>query len=96
MIPTDARQRLKELTSLSPNNFAELVLASKEIIDCWIDAGFAYPNTLIDEFVSIDSQADSLRLSDDVEEKRDFYETFRQVYADEIEALKDFLDRDGE
>lgn len=93
MTPIDAQRRLRELTSLSPTNFEELVFSSKEIIDCWIDAGFAYPSTFVEEFVSIDSQADDLRSSSDVSEKQGFYESFCAVYKDELQALKKFLDR---
>lgn len=93
MTPTDARRRLEEITSLSLSNFDELIFLSKEIVDCWIDAGLAYPSTFVDAFVSIDSQADCLRASHDVKEKQEFYEIFRIIYSNELRAVKKFLDR---
>lgn len=70
-----------------------MISTAKGIIDCWINAGFEYPSTYIDEFVSIDSQADCLRTSDDFAERQRFYEDFRKVFGEEVQALRRFLDR---
>lgn len=93
MITTDPQRRLEELVDIIPRNFDELVISSREIINCWINAGFDYPNALVEAFVSIDSQADCLRASDDTEEKESFYQVFRAIYMNELEILRSFLAR---
>lgn len=91
MTPSDAQKRLRQITCLTPSNFAELLEISREIIDCWLAADFEYPSAYLDEFISIDSQADSLRMSGDEGEKHRFYDTFRKPFAEELKNMEKLL-----
>lgn len=91
MNPVDAFDRLRRLSGLIPRNFEELTSLCRDVIDCWIRAGLEYPSAYLEEFVSIDSQADSVRASSSDTDKADFFETFRDVYIQESKNLNEFL-----
>ena len=91
MTRLEAWDQLKQLSCSRPNNFNELIANSRSIINCWIEAGLTYPNLYIEEFVSIDSQADYLRSSTDEREKQDFYNSFCDIFFIEAHNLSRFL-----
>jgi hypothetical protein len=71
-----------------PRSFRELVKSCRKFIGAWVEADCDLADPLVNEFVSIDSQADEVGLwgRNREEDEADFYQTF---YAPFIEARDD-------
>lgn len=90
---SETQRKLRRLANSTPNNFYELTALSRDIIDCWINLEYDYPSPYIDEFISIDSQADAIRLQGSDDEREEFFKTFREICILELRNLKCFISR---
>ncbi len=88
---SESERKLRRLVSSTPNNFSELVAISRDVINCWVDLGYDYPSPYIEEFVSIDSQADAIRAGGNDDEREEFFKTFQEICTQELRRLKSLI-----